>query len=367
MMKRRIGIIWVMVLAMLSMGMGASAMPVRIEGGTFSRTAVNVKDESTYALDTDQFQLIGTDREGMYIIFADQRYLKLSQAAIQQVLDAIDSDAVAALPSIQQYESLSRYSNGDAVAAMQTNLRALEYLSGSADGDFGGQSERAVTEFQAAMGLEQTGVADELLQMLLDSMIARRQDIRLGSAVSGGDSDDPYAIISGKTEANLEKAAELGLRLRYDDIAGEGMISNGAAISYTVPAASDIDQRAFTLNFGLSVRQDEDGVVIVEPVIRINCSGVQRPVMQEVILKSGDERHTLSVASLQNSLTGLRAVEEATVLLDEATVEMLANAADEGELKLRLGCKYNTYDITASSSNLESISQFGEAALGLYQ
>lgn len=361
-MKRRLWVVGTAALAIAAMGMSASAMPVSFEGGALTATAQRVADESAVDVSAEAFQLLGLDEDGMFLIFANGQFLRVGPEAVQDVVNAIGAEAVEGLPRRGQFQPLNRGSRGDDVAALQQNLITLGYLSGGADGSFGGQSERAVTAFQNAMGLEENGVADELLQMLVASMTQSAVSVVSKAAV-----EDTFAVITGKTDANLSRAIELGMRVDYDDIAGVGLIDHGAVVEYSVPAASDIDQRTFTLDFGLGIRQAEDGAVAVTPVVALSCLGVQRPMMQEIILKSGDERHTFAIESLQSSLSGVRTVEKSTVELTPAAVEMLANASEEGELKIRLGCKYDAYDITVSPESLQKISEVGEAALALHQ
>ena len=50
---------------------------------------------------------------------------------------------------------------GDGVKALQTALIKLGYLEGTADGDFGNMTEKALMKAQTAYGFEATGVADE--------------------------------------------------------------------------------------------------------------------------------------------------------------------------------------------------------------
>ena len=360
-MKRRLGMVLSMVLALALFGMSAYAMPIKVSDGTFDAQATLLDDDnSSYALSAEEFQLLGTDESGAYLIYADDRFMKVDKGAMSIVLDQIGEDAAASLPALADLSTLQRGNRGEAVTALQNSLKKLEYLSGSADGDFGGQSERAVSAFQEALGMEETGVADGLLQMLAQSMSAFTRIIS-----SDADPAERFSDITGKTEANLARAGELGLTLDYDDISGIGMITNGNSLEYSPEVTNDIDRRTFTLRFGLGVEQNADGVVDVGPILEVTCVGVQRPILQEVILKSGDERHTASVSALQSGLTGLDAKETARVPLDDDTMAMLANAAEEGELRIRLVCKYDSYDITVPKANLARISEIGDAGTKL--
>ena len=70
------------------------------------------------------------------------------------------------------YSTLVRGDSGEAVRALQRRLQELGYLNGSADGQFGAMTERAVKAFQASLGLTQSGVASSSLQERLYSASA---------------------------------------------------------------------------------------------------------------------------------------------------------------------------------------------------
>lgn len=69
----------------------------------------------------------------------------------------------------QTFTSLKSGDKGLAVTNLQKKLISLGYLSGSADGDFGSGTEKAVKRYQADLGLAQDGVASVSLQQLLFS------------------------------------------------------------------------------------------------------------------------------------------------------------------------------------------------------
>lgn len=78
-------------------------------------------------------------------------------------------DAPAEAPQAEEthYATLSKGSKGEEVRALQQRLKALGYLSGSADGDFGKGTARAVSAFQERAGLPASGVADDATQRAL--------------------------------------------------------------------------------------------------------------------------------------------------------------------------------------------------------
>ena len=90
--------------------------------------------------------------------------------ATSELLSALYSPSAPYYNAAQSgYIPLSKGSSGTAVYSLQTRLSALGWLSGKADGDYGGNTRNAVAAFQSAAGLESTGVADALTQQYLFS------------------------------------------------------------------------------------------------------------------------------------------------------------------------------------------------------
>ena len=82
------------------------------------------------------------------------------EAEIETLNERI-AELEAAGAEAETFEPLQRGSKGDAVVEVQKRLKELKYLSGEADGAFGKGTAAAVSSFQAAAGLEQTGIVDE--------------------------------------------------------------------------------------------------------------------------------------------------------------------------------------------------------------
>lgn len=68
---------------------------------------------------------------------------------------------MSAIPALA-FEELAKGSKGDAVIKLQERLNELGYSVGTADGDFGGKTEKAIIQYQKDNGLEETGVLDEI-------------------------------------------------------------------------------------------------------------------------------------------------------------------------------------------------------------
>ena len=67
------------------------------------------------------------------------------------------------------YTTLRRGASGPSVVRMQEALSALGYLTGAADGEFGGGTQQAVVQFQAVNGLSADGIAGTRTLTLLYS------------------------------------------------------------------------------------------------------------------------------------------------------------------------------------------------------
>ena len=70
--------------------------------------------------------------------------------------------------------TLSKGASGEEVKRVQRRLYDLEYLFTSADGAYGGGTERAIKDFQKRNGLSQTGIADQTALEKLFSDSARK-------------------------------------------------------------------------------------------------------------------------------------------------------------------------------------------------
>ena len=68
------------------------------------------------------------------------------------------------LPDDYVFTVLQKGSKGDDVVKLQAALIELGYLDGAADGDYGNMTLAAVKAYQKALGLEETGIADEETQ-----------------------------------------------------------------------------------------------------------------------------------------------------------------------------------------------------------
>ncbi len=121
--------------------------------------------------------------------------------------------AKASTPVSSVGETLQEGQSSAAVRAMQTRLKSLGYLSGSADGSFGTATKAAVIAFQTANGLRADGRAGTSTLNALYSEDAKDADSLNNSSngtIGGGVSIDGYRTLregdSGAEVRNLQRA-----------------------------------------------------------------------------------------------------------------------------------------------------------------
>ena len=332
---------------------GALAQPIYFPDVVPSITAV-AQDGSEIIVQSRTFQLLGRDEEDNALIFIGGQYLTVAADELTAIIPDLD---MSALRSISDYPPIIKGRNGETARALQAALETLGYLEeGSADGQFGSKTETAIQMLQTDLGLEPTEEFDPYLQLLILSMGEETYNVEIV------DPRTLYAPIAARTTANLEAVYDSGLVLEYDDISGEGLISDGATYEFDMSGESDIEQYVFTLRVGMYISETETGEVTVEPAVLIDCLCARRPMMTGVILKAGDARVSAEVGELTGTLEGARSVEHTVVRLGQDGAALLAGAEEAGELRIRVTGRYQTFDITFPAESLAGISLTGRVA-----
>jgi len=90
-----------------------------------------------------------------------------TEAAAVTPAPAATEEPVPTITPNTAYRNLKQGDKGERVKKLQARLIELGYLTGEADGAFGGQTYRAVLSFQAANGLQRDGVAGDATQTRL--------------------------------------------------------------------------------------------------------------------------------------------------------------------------------------------------------
>lgn len=133
------------------------------------------------------------------------------------------------------YLTLQKGDSGDEVRKLQQHLKDLNYLTGSVDGSYGNQTANAVSAFQQAAGLPETGIADNATQQRLFSGDAPRAKryVKLDyTAVAR----DPNAYkgdtitFQGKILQVMESGKDVSFR-----IASKGNYDNVVYCTYQIP------------------------------------------------------------------------------------------------------------------------------------
>lgn len=160
-----------------------------------------------------------------------------TDAELAELSDALDAEMAkrgsnaSNSGEVAVSETLQQGSRGDAVKKLQLRLIELNYLSGTADGVFGGMTKSAVERFQKAASLQVTGVADAKTQQALyaDDAPATVEYLKLDFKAISRDPDNykgkNYSF-SGKVLQVLEEASDnltfVAMRIatkgNYDDV-----------------------------------------------------------------------------------------------------------------------------------------------------
>ena len=93
--------------------------------------------------------------------------------------------------------SLREGMNGDAVRALQRNLKSLGYYTGSVDGDYGSGTVAAVTAFQQAYGLNVDGIAGKATQNAIIAAVNGDTTPSGGGGTGGGSSSSTSPSVYG--------------------------------------------------------------------------------------------------------------------------------------------------------------------------
>lgn len=140
----------------------------------------------------------------------------------------------------QTYTVLQKGDKNDTVKELQIRLIELNYLSGGADGDFGGKTEAAVKMFQKDSALEATGIADAQMQEKLFAEDAPKAKVynnmnfkeisRDPNAYSG-----EYYKFSGKVLQVMEGSDSYGTTSTVLRIATKGNYDDVVYVTYERP------------------------------------------------------------------------------------------------------------------------------------
>lgn len=296
-------------------------------------------------IDLTEFRLLGIDGENA-LVYADGALYRVPQSELETIIDEI-----GALPDATAMGVISKGDKSEAARVFQQRLTDLDYLSGIPDGNYGNGTATAVKAFQADAGLPQTGNGDVVTQLMLISMLAKPVEMS-----SNPDPSARFAAVAGEVDADLSPLYELGCRVSYDDIIGEGFITV-AQLSCDNGETRDLDRAEYALRFGYAV---DGNARTLTPEIVVSCTCLRRPMMRTLYLRIGDERLSLEADGITSALSGVKSVETAVFKPEEALFETLAKAGDGA--RLRISGDYAECDITLQAEDAARLAAFAKVS-----
>lgn len=158
--------------------------------------------------------------------------------------------------SLGIYETIEFRDTGTNVQEMQEALKALDYLSGTADGKYGWATFEAVKRFQKANGLQTDGKAgNQTLTLLYDMVNGKKADTAIEKLVYGDKGADVKAMqaslkalgyFSGKTDGKFGwgtlqavKAFQKANKLKVDGRAGTQTLTLLQSLSANTDSAGN--------------------------------------------------------------------------------------------------------------------------------
>ena len=273
--------------------------------------------------------------------------------AIQEIIPSID---YASLPAVTGWTDQGQGARGEYVADAQTALISLGILSGSADGVFGSMTGNAIAAFQTENNLSVTGTLDLLTYF----------------AIVGGESepltvsyppvytvDDKFAnILADVADADvLEAFVTPSFRYTFDAFEGEGLITTGTILGTYEDTSRPIDTISITAFPAMKVKREDNGVISVKPVIRVESIGAYRPYTKKLILKAGNTVKEFDVTDISGELLGTEVAEAADLEVD---VKELKELLDKGDLEVRLKGNSREYDLNVSAGIEDLLTTLGQ-------
>ena len=143
-----------------------------------------------------------TDTEAAYRRYLEAFPFGANAATARSRLDAFAADPVRQAEAAERRLDLDR----DARRGVQADLTALGYDTRGVDGIFGAGTRSAISAFQGAKGLQQTGYLDAALVALLESESARAEAEAEAQRAAREREDRAYWIATGRgqTQEGIE-------------------------------------------------------------------------------------------------------------------------------------------------------------------
>lgn len=266
---------------------------------------------------------------------------------LEEIAERIPAVNLDALEHVENWTDIGRGSSGEQAREVQENLIALSYLTGEADGVYGGMTAEALAQFQTASGLEATGTADVFTWFMLHEAAGGSPEAIETAYPPVFKPEEKFAeIIDSVQDASvLEQYLDPVYKFSFDVFSGTGEITDGTELGSFTDESRPIDRINMLVKRIAYVYRNEAGEIEVVPAISVTSEGAYRPYVTSVIVRSGVKTAELPLLSAVGGIEGTNVTEEAVVPLTEEAEALLSEP--EGVV-LRIAGSSKNYDVTLS-------------------
>lgn len=266
---------------------------------------------------------------------------------LEEIAERIPAVNTDALEHVENWTDIGRGSSGEQAREVQENLIALSYLTGEADGVYGGMTAEALAQFQTASGLEATGTADVFTWFMLHEAAGGSPEAIETAYPPVFKPEEKFAeIIDSVQDASvLEQYLDPVYKFSFDVFSGTGEITDGTELGSFTDESRPIDRINMLVRRIAYVYRNEAGEIEVVPAISVTSEGAYRPYVTSIIVRSGVKTAELPLLSAVGGIEGTNVTEEAVVPLTEEAEALLSEP--EGVV-LRIAGSSKNYDVTLS-------------------
>ena len=266
---------------------------------------------------------------------------------LEEIAERIPAVNTDALEHVENWTDIGRGSSGEQARKVQESLIDLSYLTGEADGVYGGMTAEALAQFQTASGLEATGTADVFTWFMLHEAAGGSPEAIETAYPPVFKPEEKFAeIIDSVQDASvLEQYLDPVYKFSFDVFSGTGEITDGTELGSFTDESRPIDRINMLVKRIAYVYRNEAGEIEVVPAISVTSEGAYRPYVTSIILRSGVKTAELPLLSAVGGIEGTNVTEEAVVPLTEEAEALLSEP--EGVV-LRIAGSSKNYDVTLS-------------------
>ena len=258
-------------------------------------------------------------------------------------VDLSDIPDEGALP----YETVRKGNKKEAIKGIQQILIDLGYLSGKADGTYGGQTEKAVSAFEGdTHTLSPDGIADPVMQLLAFSIT----DPSVVTVIKGvgklPSPEERFEKIWNRVDGvNLSAFAGSQYSFIYDDFedTGEITVENGEE-------TIEVDGAQFTVKVALAVNDQEQYGLSIVPHMTVLYKGAQMLYAGQSVLKQNNTRYDVTFDCEKRTASGKDVYEQLELPLNGEGYSIFSGFAEDGkDLSLRVKGLFRDYDLVLSA------------------